>query len=219
MLSVAAAQPPCLPLDVEANVAAHAAAVRAAGARLVVFPELSLTGYALEAPAIAPGDPRLAPLSQACAETGTTALVGAPVEDRYIGVLAVDGAGARIVYRKMCLGGDEPRHFSRGSAPAALELDGTRLGLAVCKDTGSPEHAAATAALGIDAYVAGIVHRAGEGDLHEQRARRIARDHGVWVVIASAADEVGRSGIWAPGGDLVAQAGPEPGGLARAEIG
>jgi predicted amidohydrolase len=219
MLPVAAAQPPCVPLDVEANVAAHAAAVRAAGTRVVVFPELSLTGYELEAPALEPGDARLEPLIEACAETGATALAGAPVEDRYIGLLAVAGGGARIAYRKMCLGGEEPRHFGRGPAPAAIAVEGRRLGLAVCKDTGSAEHAAATAALGIDAYVAGIVHRPEEGDLHVQRARRIAHEHDVWVVIASAADGVGRSGIWAPGGDLVAQAGPEPGALVRAEIG
>ena len=49
-LRLAVAQPPCVPLDVAANARAHAAAVRAAGARVVVFPELSLTGYELDAP-------------------------------------------------------------------------------------------------------------------------------------------------------------------------
>jgi hypothetical protein len=36
-LVVAVAQPRCLPYDVPANAVAHAAAVRAAGARVVVF--------------------------------------------------------------------------------------------------------------------------------------------------------------------------------------
>lgn len=44
-LPIAVAQPLCVPYDVAANAAAHAAAVRSAGARVVVFPELSLTGY------------------------------------------------------------------------------------------------------------------------------------------------------------------------------
>ena len=51
-LRVAVAQPLCVPYDVGQNAVAHAAVVRAAAARVVVFPELSLTGYELEAPAL-----------------------------------------------------------------------------------------------------------------------------------------------------------------------
>ncbi|MBY8850513.1 hypothetical protein [Saccharothrix longispora] len=47
---------------------AHAEAVRAARARVVVFPELSLTGYHFDAPVVSPDAP--APLVAACAETG-----------------------------------------------------------------------------------------------------------------------------------------------------
>ena len=53
-----------------ATARAHAAAVRTAGARVVVFPELSVTGYELDAPAVDPDDPRLGPIVAACAETG-----------------------------------------------------------------------------------------------------------------------------------------------------
>jgi predicted amidohydrolase len=69
-VTVAAAQPPCVSYDVAANASAHAATVRTAGARVVVFPEMSLTGYELDAPAIAAEDPRLAPIVDACAQTG-----------------------------------------------------------------------------------------------------------------------------------------------------
>jgi predicted amidohydrolase len=79
-LTVAAAQPPCVSYDVAANAATHAATVRSAGARVVVFPELSLTGYELDAPAIGAEDQRLAPIVDACAETGSLALMGAPVD-------------------------------------------------------------------------------------------------------------------------------------------
>jgi len=76
---IAVAQPLCVPYDVAANAPTHAAVVRSASARVVVFPELSLTGYELDAPAIAVEDPRLAPIIEACVETGSLALVGAPV--------------------------------------------------------------------------------------------------------------------------------------------
>lgn len=229
-LDIAVAQPPCVARDVAANAATHAAAVRAAAARVVVFPELSLTGYELDAPAIAVDDPRLAPLVAACAETGSLALAGAPIHGEagriHIGMLAVDGAGARVAYRKMWLGGAEAERFSPGGEPAVLVVDGWRLGLAICKDTGVPRHAAATAALGIDAYVAGVLEAAEDARVPDERARRVAADHGVWVAVASFAGSTGGgyaraaggSGIWAAGGVVVSRAGPETGAIASATL-
>jgi predicted amidohydrolase len=226
-LALAVAQPPCVPFDVTANATAHADAVRAAGSRVVVFPELSLTGYELEADPVDPSG--LEPIVAACAETGSVALVGAPVpspDAPHIAMLAVSAAGAGVVYRKMWLGAEEAVRFSPGAEPAVLDVDGWRLGLAICKDTGVAEHAAATVALGVDAYVAGTVKSADESALQHERARRVAADHAVWVAIASFAGSTGggfdraagRSGIWAPGGGVVAQAGPEVGEIVRATL-
>ena len=53
-LIVVAAQPAIVPGDVERNAIAHAEKVRAAAARVVVFPELSLTGYELGADPVSP---------------------------------------------------------------------------------------------------------------------------------------------------------------------
>ncbi|MGW7101870.1 carbon-nitrogen hydrolase family protein [Streptomyces sp. NPDC054838] len=222
-LSIAVAQPRCAAHDVAANAVAHAEAVRAADARVVVFPEMSLTGYELAATPVSPDDDRLAPIVAACAETGTLALVGAPVPGPRIGVLAVDGAGARVAYAKVHLHGSESARFVPGE-PAVIEVDGWRLGLAVCRDTGIPEHAAKTAALGIDGYLAGVVHADHEAGLHGERARRVAADHGVWVATAAFAGPTGggfdhtsgRSGIWSADGELVAEAGAAPDGIARA---
>ena len=223
--SIAVAQPACTAYDVRANAAAHAGAVRAAGARVVVFPEMSLTGYELDAPPVAPDDQRLAPIIDACAATGTLALVGAPVPGPHIGILAVDGTGARVAYGKVYLHSSESGRFVPGE-PTVLEVDGRRLGLAVCRDTGIAEHAARTAALGIDGYVAGILHHDHEGGLAGERARRIAADHGVWVAMAAFAGPTGggfgatsgRSGIWSATGDLLAEAGTRAGDLARAVL-
>lgn len=230
-LVVAAAQPPCVPGDVAANVAAHAAMVRAVHARLVVFPELSLTGYLVAADPVAPGDPVLAPLVGACRETGTLALVGAPVADgaerRSIAVLGVSGDGAGVVYRKTFLGGDEPAHHSPGPGPAAIEVDRWRVGLGVCRDTGVAEHVHGTAALGVDVYAAGLVHAPDELGEQDARGLRIAAVTGAHVVLASAAGPVGgpyretagTSTVWAPDGSVLARAGAAPGGCARTVIG
>jgi predicted amidohydrolase len=225
-LRLAVAQPPCTAGDVSANVVAHAVLVRAAAARVVVFPELSLTGYELDAPLVEPDDPRLGPLVDACAITGTTALVGAPVAGPHIGMLAVDGGGARVAYRKVNPGTEEARRFRPGPCPEVLDVDGWRLGLAICRDTGIAAHAESTAALGIDVYVAGLVDGPEDDVVQEERALRVAAEQGVWVAFASFAgptgsgyhQTAGRSGIWSGEGKLVDRAGREPGGLARATL-
>ncbi len=222
-LSIAVAQPRCAAHDVAANAVAHAEAVRAADARVVVFPEMSLTGYELDATPVAPDDDRLAPIVAACAETGTLALAGAPVAGPRIGILALDAEGARVVYGKVHLHRSEAIHFVPGE-PAVIDVDEWRLGLAVCRDTGLPEHAAKTAALGIDGYVAGVVHADHEAGLHGERARRVAADHGVWAATAAFAGPTGggfdrtsgRSGIWSADGELLAETGAAPDEIARA---
>ncbi len=191
-LMVAVAQPPCVPYDVAANAQLHAAAIRTSGARVVLFPELSLTGYELDADPVDPGDERLQPIVAACTDAGAVALAGAPVTDNskkkrgdggddgsspvfisgpvFIAVLAIDANGATVAYRKMWLGEEEARRFTPGPEPAKLTVDGWRLGLAVCKDTGVAQHTADTAALGIDAYLAGTVMGADEAELQYERA-------------------------------------------------
>ncbi|MEV4711865.1 carbon-nitrogen hydrolase family protein [Micromonospora sp. NPDC049374] len=218
-LTVAVAQPRCVSYDVDTNVAAHAAMVRTAAARVVIFPELSLTGYELDAAPVDPSDPRLAPLVAACAAAGTLALVGAPVAGEHIATLAVDGTGTRVAYRKMWLGDVEARRFRPGAEPVVLDVDGWRIGLAICKDTGVVEHAARTCAAGVDVYAASIVDAATEAHVPDQRAARICHTHRVVVAVASFAgstgggyaEAAGRSTIWAPDGAVLARAGTAPG--------
>lgn len=153
--------------------------------------------------------------------------MGAPVDGPHIALLAVDGSGVGVAYRKMWLGGPEPGWFRAGDEPAVLEVDGWRFGLAVCKDTGVPRHAADTAALGIDAYLAATLKPRDESDLQHERARRIAIGHRVWVAVASFAgstgegftEAAGRSAVWTPDGEIAACAGPEVGAVARATLG
>jgi predicted amidohydrolase len=228
-LTLAVAQPVCAAHDVDANARTHAATVRAAGTRVVVFPELSLTGYELDAATLDTADPRLAPLIEACADTGSVALAGAPVEGPsgpHIAVLAIDADGVRVAYRKIWLGAEEAGRVTPGPAPVAFEIDGWRLGLAVCKDSGIAQHATDTAALGIDGYVAGTLMFPSEVDEQNDRARRIARMISGWVAVASFAgptgggydESAGCSGIWQPDGAVLVQSGPETGAISRATL-
>ena len=229
-LSIAVAQPRCVPHDVRANASIHAQAVREAGARIVVFPELSLTGYELEATPVDPEAAALAPLVRACEETGSIALVGAPVDgprDRvFIAMLAVRPNGASVLYRKRWLGEEEGIRFSPGDEPTVLEVDGWRIGVGICKDTGVDEHVERLADLDIQAYCAGLVHSPEELDRQEERAVSIARRCRVFVAFASFAgptgggysQTAGSSAIWSCAGKALARAGTPAGALARATL-
>jgi predicted amidohydrolase len=208
----------------------HAETVRSAQARVVLFPELSLTGYELTAGVVDLDDAALAPLVTACTDTGSLALVGAPAADdrggASIAMLAVDAAGVRIAYRKSWLGDAERSRFSPGGGPTVLEVDGWRLGLGICKDTGAAQHTAGIAALGVEAYLAGLVHRPEELPEQEARAVVIARTCRAFVAFASFAgptgdvftETAGESAIWSPDGVALARAGPAVGGVARATL-
>ncbi|MFF0296160.1 carbon-nitrogen hydrolase family protein [Kitasatospora sp. NPDC004614] len=221
-LAVAAVQPSWARADVLANAELHARAIVRAEARLVVFPELSLTGYDLGAPSLATDDSRLRPIVEACRAAGAVALVGAPARDadgrEYIATLAVTGESVTVAYRKMWLHGAEFDRFTPGEKPTVLTVDGWRLGLAICYDAAVPQHAADTAALGIDAYVASTIYGPDSHSRRDSHMRERATTHATWVVLATAAGPSGTfahtsggSGIWTPNGDLATQAGPDAG--------
>lgn len=229
-LAISVAQPHSVLDDVRANVRAHADMIVEAKARVVVFPELSLTGYSLNPSPISSDDERLGPMVAACAGVGAIALVGAATPSHngrpHISMLAIDGGGVAVAYDKMWLGIDEKNAFCPGLSPSVIEVDGWRLGLAICKDTGTPEHASVTAELGIDIYVAGVCETDEDHEVQGERAARVIADHNVWVAVASFAGPTGggfdatagRSTIWRHDGKAVACLDHRPGQLAIANI-
>ncbi len=219
-LRLAVAQPYSVLGDVEFNVAEHAQTVRRVQARVVVFPELSLTGYGMDVPTINLGDPVLEPLIDACAAVGSVALAGAPTREGEAGqprisMLRVDQSGVSVVYSKMHLGGDEPDHYWPGKTPAVLETDGWRLGLAICRDNGQAEHAAATVVLGIDAYIAGACETEDDRNVQPERAGRVIDEHRVWVAYANFAGSTGGGFVETAGRSAVR----DPNGTVRLQLG
>jgi predicted amidohydrolase len=134
--------------DLEANLARHHELLdeaRAAGAGLVVFPELGLTGYLLQdlaaEVAMRLDDPRLAEL--AGATRGLSAVVSFVEESAdhrlFIAAALVEDGELRHVHRKIHLPTyglfDERRFFAAGDmVRSAASRLGVGLGLAVCED-------------------------------------------------------------------------------------
>lgn len=187
-LTIASAQPETVAGDLDHNVRAHAEVIRSSGARLVVFPELSLTGYELDGPVLEFTDPALQPIVDACRDHNAVALVGAAVLEqagRFIAVLRIDADGVRVASRKTWLHGDESLHFSAGDGPYVTDIDGWMVGVAICKDTYVAEHTARFASMGVDLYVAGVLDTPGEHEQRTARSGETARALGVPVAIAN----------------------------------
>ena len=120
---------------------------RGAGADLVVFPELAVTGYPPEDLLLRPGFLKAARASLdeiALATEGITALVGCPVFERDLanacGVLS-DGE-LRGVYRKHYLPNygvfDEHRYFAAGRDLLLLRCGDVLVGPTICEDIWQP---------------------------------------------------------------------------------
>jgi NAD+ synthase (glutamine-hydrolysing) len=120
---------------------------RRAGAGLVVFPELAVTGYPPEDLLLRPAFVRAAHRAVeeiAHATSGLVALVGTPWLDRDLAnacAVCADGQ-VRAVYRKHFLPNygvfDEHRYFSEGRDLVLLRLGEAYVGLTICEDIWQP---------------------------------------------------------------------------------
>ena len=224
-LRIAAAQSPSAPGEVARNVQMHLAFVRAAvyeRVQVLVFPELSLTGYEphlLAAHVLHPDHPALAPLRQAARDHGMVLVVGGPAAPVVEGAAPAIGAwvlgpdGSVALYRKRHLHDSEAQFASAGTEDAQVQLlAGEPTGMAVCADITHPEHAQAAHDAGAALYAAGaLISQKGYGP-ESAMLQGYARNHDMAVLLANYSGETGgyvsagKSAFWAPGGRCVVAA-------------
>ena len=160
LLRVALAQVNPTVGDIRGNarlVADNISRARDEGAGLVVFPELTLSGYPPEDLLLKTSflDAAAGALEELAAQThGIAAVVGFPerAEDVYNAAAVLADGEVVAVYRKIYLPNygvfDEQRYFQSGSEAAIVELNGVPIGITICEDIWEPGPPAMTEALG-----------------------------------------------------------------------
>ena len=171
------------------RIAEGLAGAREAGAELVLFPELSLTGYPPEDLLLKEhflADARRALEELASGVTDTVAVVGFPerAEDVFNAAAVLAGGRIQAIYRKVYLPNygvfDEQRYFQSGSAGAVVGLQGETLGLTVCEDIwepGPPASEEAQAGATLIVNISASPYHAGKGVEREQMLAQRARDN------------------------------------------
>src|SRR3954453_17265772 len=136
--------------DIAGNERAMSAAIaqaKEAGAQIVAFPELAVTGYPPEDLLLKEHflrDARAAVDRLAEEAQGIVSLVGFPeyAEDVFNALAVLADGEVQGIYRKMRLPNygvfDEVRYFQAGVAPAVIEVDGVTVGLSICEDMWVP---------------------------------------------------------------------------------
>ncbi|MDP8225066.1 MAG: NAD+ synthase [Candidatus Lernaella stagnicola] len=149
-LRIALAQINTVVGDVPGNVARMIAVIdeaKAAGAELVAFPELAVTGYPPEDLVLRPHFLRQnleAVERLAVAAEGIVVVAGFidVADDAYNAAAVCADGGVRAVYRKIRLPNygvfDEYRYFQAGVEPLVIHMGGRHIGLTICEDIWVP---------------------------------------------------------------------------------
>jgi predicted amidohydrolase len=231
--AIAAAQTVPARGDVEANLNQHIRLVHAVAddrVHVLVFPELSLTGYELDLAsdlAFAENDRRLAPLVRAAATTSTILIVGAPVRvgsALHIGAFVIAPTGGVDVHTKHRLGAfssevnpggtvppPEDTVFSPGWRSPLVHFSGNVAAIGVCAESLRECHPKQAAERGANTYLTSHFGIPLDVGFRAAVLRGHAVRHSMAVAFANYGGETGglvaggKSAVWSESGELLAE--------------
>jgi predicted amidohydrolase len=219
LMKLCAVQLASLKGDLPGNLQRHLVCIEQAaalGAELVVFPELSLTGYepsVARQSALPVTSARLDPLQAACDRLGITVAVGLPLptpDGIRIGMPVFCPDAPRQAYAKQRLHDDELPYFTPGHQALLLEVGEHRVAPAICYESMFMAHAAVARERGADLYLVSVAKTAKgirEGYAHYPE---VARELGMPVLMANCVGPAdtfigaGGSAAWDSQGHLLA---------------
>ncbi len=219
-MKLAVAQIRSIAGDIPANLVKHVDAIHCAvklGAELVLFPELSLTGYEptlAQRLAAQTNDSRFDQLQLLSDSHAIVICAGIPlaVDTRVeIGMLLFQPRSPRQTYSKQLLHVDELPYFVCGNGQTQLQKGDYTLAPAICFESLQPQHAEAAASLGADVYLASVAKSANGVAKAYGHYPVIARKHKMTVVMANCLGPcdnfigAGGSAVWNSQGELIGQ--------------
>ncbi len=173
----------------EDKIVATLADARDAGAQLVLFPELAVSGYPPE-DLLLKGhflEHTREALERIAAQVhDVVAVVGFPelAHDAFNSAAVLADGAVRAIYRKVHLPNygvfDEQRYFQSGPGPALLDIGGTLVGLTICEDVwqpGEPASAEALAGATLLVNLSASPYDRGKPARREQMVRQRALDN------------------------------------------
>lgn len=193
-MKICAAQLRSVPGDIEANLDKHDALIDLAlshQAEMIIFPELSLTGYEpalAKALATSADDPRLQPFQTISNKSKIVIGVGLPTKREThacISMILFQPNQKRKTYSKKYLHEDEEPYFVSGDNFPTLKIGETTIGLAICYELSVPQHAEAAYQHGAQLYAASVAKHARGMTQAGERLAKIARGYGIPTLIAN----------------------------------
>jgi predicted amidohydrolase len=236
VLRIALAQIDCDLGDVAANARRIGETLAAAPtADLVVFPELTLTGYDLgrvgDDVSLEAGDPVIADLGTRTSAAFVVGFAEAGPVHTYNSAAYVEGGAVRHIHRKLYLPTysvwEERKHFTPGSKLRAFDTRLGRMAVLLCADAWQPAVAALAVQDGARVLIVPANSAARRADIVEtwrDITRFYARTLQCFVIFVNRVGEEpglrfwGGSHVYAPGGELVVEAPQHTPALVEADL-
>jgi len=190
-------------------------------ADVIIFPELSLTGYEPELAAelvMELNDYRLQPFQNLSDTHGLVIGVGLPTHGQggiLISLLLFIPHHPRQVYAKQYLHPDEEPYFIPGTKPVLLTWKEKTIALAICYEVFVPEHASIANQNRAGIYLASVAKSATGVERANKRLAQIAFEFGMTVLMANSVGyqdnflSAGGSAAWKSDGKLIDQLADE----------
>lgn len=187
------------------------------GANMIVFPELSITGYEPELAnelATHKDDNRFDDFQKISDAKQIAIGVGVPIRTPtgiYISLVIFQPQKARQLYSKQYLHSDEEPFFVSGPNTTGLINIETNIALAICYELSVPQHSEDAFKNGAEVYVASVVKSVGGVEKAIQNLSDIAKKYVMTVLMANCIGECdgyecgGKTSIWNNKGTLLGQ--------------
>jgi predicted amidohydrolase len=206
--------------DIAWNSASHQRFIALAAAQkadMIVFPELSLTGYepSLAKELATDADDARLDVFQELSDTHQMIIgIGMPLRQstgESISLVLFAPHQPRQVYSKYYLHADELPFFVSAPNALPLQVQDETIALAICYELSVPEHLQQSFALGANVYLASVAKTAAGVAKAHQRLAEIARTYSMTVLMSNCLGPnddfigAGQSAIWNAKGELLAQ--------------